>query len=143
MLRINRFTRAAILAGVLVGALAGAATAAHNTVTVAVGSSTRDVITGTIQVKNTVAPAQTGKLTLIVFEVKEDGSVKERARQDLGTVAVAAGAGSTTSVPYTVDTEKGLFRKGVFIILADYASAIGGNPVPHTHCGTVTVVRDF
>lgn len=141
MPRIIRSIQAVIVAGLLVGALASAALAAHNTVTVAVTSSTRDAITGTIQVKNTIAAAQTGKLTLILFEVKQDGSVQERARQDLGAVAVA-GSGSTI-VSYTVDTREGPLRKGVFILLADYASAIGGNPVPHTHCGTITLARDL
>jgi len=140
---MTRFIQVAIIAGVLSGALAGAARAAHNLVTVGIASSTRSSIAGTVQVKNTVPPAQTGKVTLILFEVKEDGSVQERARQDLGAVNLAAGIGSTSTVSFTVDTKEGHFKKGAFIVLADYASAINGNPVPHTHCGTVTVVRDF
>jgi len=128
-------------AAAFITVFAASAYAAHNTVTVAITSSTRDAITGTIQVKNNIAVDQTGRLTLIVFQVKEDGKVEERARQDLGAVAVAASA--ATTAPYSVDTTRGPFDKGVFIVLADYSSAINGNLVPHTHCGTLSVVRNF
>lgn len=130
-----------VTAGLVLSLIAGAAAlAAHNIVTVNVTSSTRDQITGSVQVKNTIAPAQTGTLTLLVFQVKEDGRVQERDRQDLGLVTVPAGAGSTApAVPFTVDTSQGFYKKGSFIILADF-----NNPaVSHTHCGTKTVVRDF
>jgi len=129
-----------VAAGLALSLLAGAAFAAHNIVTVSVASSTRDQITGSVQVKNTIPPAQTGTVTLLVFQVKEDGRVQERDRQNLGQVTVPAGAGSVAPpVPYTVDTSQGFYKKGSFIILADF-----NNPaVAHTHCGTVTVNRDF
>jgi len=141
MSRVVRTLSLIVAAFAAVAALATRALAAHNTVTVAVASSTRESITGTIQVKNNIAVDQTGRLTLIVFEVKQDGSVQERDRRDLGAVDVAASG--TTTVAYTVDTRRGLFDKGVFIVLADYSSAVNGNPVPHTHCGTLSVVRNF
>jgi hypothetical protein len=117
-----------------------AALGAHNTVTVSVASSTRTEITGGVFVKNTIAPAQTGTLTLLVFQVKENGKVQERDRLNLGTVTVPSGAGSVSpTVPFTVDTSEGLYKKGTFILLADF-----NNPaVAHTHCGTKTVTRDF
>jgi len=122
-----------------------AARAAHNIVTVSVSDSTRNAIAGSVEVKNTVPPGQTGKLTLLVLEATTDG-VKERARQSLGMVDLAPGAGSTTTVPFMIDTHSGKFDKGVFVILADYDSSLitptGLVKVAHTHCGTVTVVRD-
>ena len=119
--------------------LGAAAHAAHNTVTVGVISSTRDAITGTVRVRNTTAAlTETGTLTLVVLQVKEDGRVEERDRQNLGTFTVAGGT-SSPLIPYTVDTSRGLFKKGAFIILADFNTP----PVAHTHCGTLTVIRDF
>jgi hypothetical protein len=122
-----------------------AAHAAHNIVTDSVSVSTPNAIAGSVEVKNTVAPGQTGKLTLLVLEATNHG-IKERARQSLGTVDLAPGAGSTTNVPFTIDTRSGKFDKGVFVILADYDSSLktpgGLVKVAHTHCGTVTVMRD-
>jgi hypothetical protein len=137
---MHRTARALSTAVFLSLGLGAAALAAHNTVTVAVATSTRLAITGSVQVRNTITPAQTGTLTLVVFQVKDSGKVQERDRLDLGTVTVPAGPGSASpAVPYTVDTSEGHYKKGTFIILADF-----DNPaVAHTHCGTKRVVRDF
>jgi len=66
--------------------------AAHNTITVSVTEATSTNITGNVQVKNNIAPAQTGVLKMIVFAPNPSGRMIQRAAIDLGQVDLSAGA---------------------------------------------------
>jgi hypothetical protein len=136
--RKTSFLAAALAVALCIGQ--SSAWAAHNLITLSRPEVSRRatsfwVITGSVSVRNTTANAQTGRLTFLLFEVEADGTVVERARKDLGTVDLPAGNGSTVTVNYAVP----MGREGTFIALADYASSIGPNAVPHTHCGTFGV----
>lgn len=132
---------ALLLAAALGAALVlgpSAVRAAHNTCTVTNPSVvfaglTTWVVNANARVSNTTANAETGQLTLILFQVQFDGRVVQLQRQDLGTVNVPAGAGAAApAVPFSVQVH----QPGSYILLADFATP----NVAHTHSGTITFV---
>jgi hypothetical protein len=134
----KRILTSALIALLLLGPCL--AWANHNNVTVAVTQVTnlprdRRLLTGSVSVQNTTSNAQTGLLTLTILEPDATGAVTEVYHTDLRTVDLPATSGATVRVNFNVVVP----RPGFFIVLADYASSIGGNPVPHTHGSALRV----
>ena len=124
------------LAALMAASLAlcpGPARSVHNTVTLSAPQVTRGsgewrLVNGRVNVRNTTNNAETGPLTLILFQVDGSGKVMEVARRDLGIVTLPAQQNASVNVEYFVPID----ITGAFVALGDYAS-VG---VAHTHSGT-------
>ena len=116
------------------------AQAAHNLVTISVSEATDMMITGNVRIRNTTASAQTGYLTLIVFEVEPEKEVKELLRMNLGAVELEGTVGFEVDVPFVVDaTLLGDLDKPLKLV-ADFKSAVGDREVGHSHGSAIKVM---
>ena len=119
--------------------LCSAAMAGHSNVTLEVDTATRKLITGSVEIVNNVADAQTGIVTIVVFETKKGGRFKEISRLVIEDVDLAAGAGSTTDVDFEIAPKRGKFLKKKTVVLADYTSEVDGVPASHSHASAVSL----